>query len=225
MTDPSGIGLHNGILPSHTKIDIWEEYARHVLSWLEPSLYSSLILADKPDLVDADSGLGVEVTWSVLGESKEIDALYPQYRSERDPEKRKCFEERLLQLNASINEYMCLHPTENDDFSLIQDSHRKKLRLLNQGGYRPFEHNHLFIISDILADEAMLKDALLKFERTAANYSIHFEQVIVAAPEYVYTFNLRNISYHVTELDNGRQYELAMAARRRVLDAERNPQR
>lgn len=220
MRDYNGVDLRNGILPSHTKIDIWEEYARQVLLWFEPSTYSSLVLADKPDLVDTFSSLGVEVTRSFPEGSEEINAVYTRYCIEADPERRKRFLERLSQLGAQVNKYMCLHPTGRDDFSLILSSHEKKLLLLNQKGYKVFDHNHLFIMSDILANEAMLKDALLRFGKTAAGYEVSFERVIVVVPGYVYEFNLCENSYSFVELNNSKQCELAMKARESVLEAE-----
>lgn len=221
MTDLSSIDLHSGILPSHMKVDIWEEYARHVLSWLEPSIYSSLVLSDRPDLIDTSNSLGVEVTWSIPEESKEIDALYMRYCIEREPAKRNHIEERLSQLNASVNEYACFHPTRHDDLTLMQDSYERKLRLLNESGYKVFNHNHLFMLSDICASKTMLQDALLKLEQTAGNYAVSFERVVVAVPGYVYTFSLFDNKYHAINLSSSKQYELAMAARQCVLDAER----
>ena len=220
MRDYNGVDLRNGILPSHTKIDIWEEYARQVLLWFEPSTYSSLVLADKPDLVDTFSSLGVEVTRSFPEGSEEINAVYTRYCIEADPKRRKRFLERLSQLGAQVNKYMCLHPTGRDDFSLILSSHEKKLLLLNQKGYKVFDHNHLFIMSDILANKAMLKDALLRFGKTAAGYEVSLERVIVVVPAYVYEFNLCENSYSFVELNNSKQCELAMKARESVLEAE-----
>lgn len=220
MRDCSAIDLYHGILPSHTKIDIWEEYARRVLSWLEPSSYSSLIVADKPDLVDVSSSLGVEVTRSFSERSEEIDSVYAKYCIETNLKRRKRLEERLSQLNARVNEYMCLHPTGHDNFSLILSSFEKKLRLLNRKEYRVFDHYHLFIMSDILANETMLEDALSQFNKTTASYEVAFERVIVAVPGYIYTFDLRDIGYSLTELDSTKQYELAMEARQCVLEAE-----
>ncbi len=202
------------------KSDIWEEYARVVLQWLKPADYSELTLDDKPDLVDAISDLGVEVTWSLPEGSKKIDALYLRLCIEENSEKRRNIEERLSQLGAKVDKYVCLHPTGHDSFSLINKSHKAKLELLNKGGYKLFKHNHLFIMSDILANETMLKSALIEFERASAGYKNSFERIIVAVPEYVYEFNLVDHSYRVTELPNSKQYDLAMTARGNVLNAE-----
>ncbi|HIZ46836.1 MAG TPA: hypothetical protein IAA19_07465 [Candidatus Olsenella pullistercoris] len=220
MTDLTGIDLHHGTLPSHMKIDIWEEYARVVLNWLEPADYSGLTTADKPDLVDEANDLGVEVTWSLPEGSQEIDALYLRLCTEKDSKRRSYIEERLSQLGAKVNKYVCLHPTGHDDFLLIHKSHEAKLELLNKGGYRPFRHNHLFVMSDILADETMLQAALIGFRRASTNYKHSFERIIVAVPGYVYKFNLVNFSYHVTTLPSSKQYDLAMTARSNVLNAE-----
>lgn len=220
LANHSGMDLHNGMLPHHTKIDFWEEYARQVLLWFEPSTYSSLILADKPDLVDVSSSLGVEVTRSLRASDEEIDAVYAQYLIEEDTERRKRLMERLSQLNACVNEYVCLHPPGRDSFSAILDRHEKKLRLLNRKGYRVFDHNHLFVMSGILANDAMLEDALSQFEKMAASFEIPFERVIVAVPGYVYEFNIRDNGCSFTKLDRSIQYKLAMEARRSVLEAE-----
>ena len=220
MTDLAGIDLHHGILPSHMKIDIWEEYARVVLKWLQLANYSGLTTADKPDLVDATNNLGVEVTWSLPEESHEIDALYLKFCTEEDPKRQNYIKERLSQLGAKVNKYLCLHPTGRDNFSLIHESHKVKLELLNKGGYRLFKHNHLFIMSDILANETMLKAALIEFKRASVGYKNSFERIIVAAPGYVYEFNLVDSSCRVTELPSSKQYDLAMLARSNVLNAE-----
>lgn len=220
MTDLASIDLYHGALPSHTKIDAWEEYARVVLKWLEPASYSGLTAADKPDLVDEANDLGVEVTWSLPEGSQEISALYLRLCTEEDPGWRSCIEERLSQLGAKIDKHVCLHPAGHDDFLLIHRSHEAKLELLNKGGYRPFRHNHLFVMSDILANEAMLQTALIGFERAAASYENSFERIIVAVPGYVYKFNLVDRGYRVTELPSSEQYGLAMTARSNVLNAE-----
>lgn len=220
MANLNGIDLYHGVLPTHMKINIWEEYARVILKWLQPAEYSGLITADKPDLVDAANNLGVEVTWSLQEGSQEIDALYLKFCAEEDPERQNYIKERLSQLGAKVNKYLCLHPTGQDSFSLIHESHEMKLELLNKGGYRLFKHNHLFVMSDILANETMLKAALFKFERASAGYKNSFERIIVAVPGYVYEFDLVDYSYRVVELPSNTQYDLAMAARSNVLNAE-----
>lgn len=220
MANLNGIDLYHGVLPTHMKINIWEEYARVILKWLQPAEYSGLITADKPDLVDAANNLGVEVTWSLQEGSQEIDALYLKFCAEEDPERQNYIKERLSQLGAKVNKYLCLHPTGQDSFSLIHESHEMKLELLNMGGYRLFKHNHLFVMSDILANETMLKAALFKFERASAGYKNSFERIIVAVPGYVYEFDLVDYSYRVVELPSNTQYDLAMAARSNVLNAE-----
>ena len=94
MVDLTGVDLYHGVLPSHMKIDIWEEYARVVLRWLKPVDYSGLVTADKPDLVDTVNDLGVEVTWSLPKGSKKIDALYSRLCTEEDPRRRSYIEDR-----------------------------------------------------------------------------------------------------------------------------------
>ena len=220
MANLTGINLYHGVLPSHMKINIWEEYARVVLKWLQPANYSGLTAADRPDLVDATNNLGVEVTWSLPEGSQEIDALYLKLCTEEDPKKQNYIEGRLSQLGAKVNKYLCLHPTGQDNFSLIHESHKVKLELLNEGGYRLFKHNHLFVMSNILANETMLKAALIEFERASDGYKNSFERIIVAVPGYIYEFNLIDFSYHVVELPSSKQYDLAMTARNNVLNAE-----
>ena len=138
--------------------------------------------------------------------------------------KRSHIKERLSQLGAKLDKHVCLHPTDRDDSLLILNSYKVKLELLNKGGYRPLKHNHLFVLSDILAEEKMLQTALTEFERASANYKSSFERIIVAVPGYVYEFDLIYRSYCVVRLPSSVQRDFAMIARSNVLHAELSTQ-
>ena len=53
---------YNKPLPKHTKTNFWECYARLVLQFIDDKAYSGLVLSDKPDLINPNVSLGVEVT-------------------------------------------------------------------------------------------------------------------------------------------------------------------
>ncbi len=75
-------------LPSHPPLDIWEVYARLVLNFIDPATYSNLAHSDKPDLVDRNKDLGVEVTQAIQSNNMEADSLYEKLQHENDKQKR-----------------------------------------------------------------------------------------------------------------------------------------
>ena len=214
------VDLCSGVLPSHMKVNIYEEYARCVLAWLDPPVYSSLVISDKPDLIDNSNSLGVEVTIAIHKDDIEGDKLFQKYCENANKKGKEKLEKRLHQLGMTVSDYSCVHPVRKDDFSLIQQSYRNKLHLLNNGGYFACKENHLFIMSDILADKLMLKEALLDFKEVLTDDLIPFKRVIIAVPGFIYIFDLSLNDCHMVEFDNEKQFQLAMQAREHVLEYE-----
>ena len=52
-------------LPSHTKLDYDECYAKIVLEKFFPDQYENLQISDKPDLRDISNNIGIEVTSAI----------------------------------------------------------------------------------------------------------------------------------------------------------------
>lgn len=62
-------------LPSHTKLDYDECYAKVILEKFYPDRYVDLLLDDKPDLRDTSNGIGIEVTSAIPQNEQEAMSL------------------------------------------------------------------------------------------------------------------------------------------------------
>lgn len=62
-------------LPSHTKLDYDECYAKIVLEKFFPDQYENLQISDKPDLRDISNNIGIEVTSAIPQSEQEAMAL------------------------------------------------------------------------------------------------------------------------------------------------------
>ena len=85
-------------------------------------------------------------------------------------------------------------------------------------GIEQSEHNHLFVLSDILADNSMLEDALQRFTELNKR-AIAFERIVVSVPGRNYDFDL--IKKRVIEHPFGirEQYDIAERSREIVITA------
>lgn len=212
---------YNGALPDHTDIDIWESYAKNVLAHIDPDVYGCLVLSDKPDLVDTSRSLGVEVTRAIETESLEASSLFSRYSEECDEGARKRLKERIEECGATlVGDGIMVGPSGKDSFDLVLRSVESKLGKLNCGGYAFMKSYHLFVISDILASEKMLDDALGQMIKMSAPYDVAYERIMVSVPLRNYVFNLHERSWSNNSFLSDEQRRLALLARSEVIDRE-----
>ena len=119
--------------------------------------------------------------------------------------------ERIEQLGGQVIDGILYGPGGNDSFDLIMDAFKKKADKLNKGEYEPLKHNHLFIISCILANRRMLEDALCRFTELNA-LPVKFERVIVNVPGRNYDFNLINHTVEEHPFGSREQFDVAEKA-------------
>ena len=189
-----------------------EVKAKLILEHIDPIMYGGLIVKDKPDLIDYKTSLGVEVTEANPQANKEADALYPEMQSDGLDEA-ACTRsiERIEQLGGQVIDGILYGPGGNDSFDLIMDAFKKKADKLNKGEYEPLKHNHLFIISCILANRRMLEDALCRFTELNA-LPVKIERVIVNVPGHNYDFNLVNHTVEERLFGSREQFNIAEKA-------------
>ena len=65
----------NKPLPCHTKLDYDECYAKIILETFFPELFHNLEIKDKPDLIDTQHKIGIEVTNATSKKEREILSL------------------------------------------------------------------------------------------------------------------------------------------------------
>lgn len=148
-----------------TKIDIWECYARHVLQFIDSNKYGNLAYSDKPDLIDRAQSLGIEVTASQSQDSRKAESLYSKLLYENDSSQEKRRIELIEQCGAHFEKGVLFGPNGTDSFEPIIKALHKKLDRLDSGDYELFRRNELFVRSNILADEEMLREALSNMKK------------------------------------------------------------
>ena len=189
-----------------------EVYAKLILEHIDPVMYGGLIVKDKPDLIDYKTSLGVEVTEANSQAGKEADALYSKMQNnDLDAAKYARSIERIEQLGGQVIDGILYGPGGNDCFDLIMDAFIKKAEKLNKGKFEPLKHNHLFIISWILANRRMLEDALRRFAKLNT-LPVKFERVIVNVPGRNYDFNLINHTVEEHPFGSREQFDVAEKA-------------
>lgn len=203
-----------------TKIDIWECYARHVLQFIDSNKYGNLAYSDKPDLIDRAQSLGIEVTASQSQDSRKAESLYSKLLYENDSSQEKRRIELIEQCGAHFEKGVLFGPNGTDSFEPIIEALRKKLDRLDSGDYELFRRNELFIRSNILADEEMLREALSNMKKESRDHSCHFVSVIVSVPGYNYIFDLDASTCVSLEFGYADQYRIALEANKEVNIAE-----
>lgn len=209
-------------LPGHMKTDYWECYAKYVLSYIDSDTYGRLILSDKPDLVDKHKSLGVEVTRAGDEKSFEASSLYSQNLEECDESKRLKRKKQIELCGGTlVNDGIMIGPDGKDSFKLILDGLDKKLKRLNSGEYQTMENYHLFVMSDILASEEMLNEALSRMIEVSESYDVVYGQIIVSVPQHNYVFNLCEKTWSDNLFPLNEQHPLAFLARGKVFELEK----
>ena len=121
---------------------------------------------------------------------------------------------------CKVTDWCLIGKTQNDSINLILKSFYTKLKKLNQGGYNMHESNRLFILSDIYADEKMLKEVLCEMIQAQAVNEKIFQKVYINVPRFLYVFDLEKDTYNVKEISSDTQFRLANEARDFVLAHE-----
>ena len=204
-------------LSSHTKLDYWECYAKIVLGDLFSDKFCDLILADKPDLQDANGYVGIEVTRAENPKRLETESLYSGLYYK--PEKQRVRDiERIEQLGAKLYFGFMAGVKGTDSFDLINNAINSKCKTLSKGGYRNFKEYHLFLFSSIYAVDDMLKEEL---QYLIVNGIGEFYRIIyILVPGGMYCFDLETGIYKTFDIDSKKQFEHATQARRMVLEGE-----
>lgn len=197
-------------LPTHTKLDYYECYAKIALESFGFFEVDSLQVADKPDLQNIRDSIGIEVT--IAEQRKNLEAENLQCKSLYWPEQVHIKEHK--KSNNQFNK-------GKDDFELINQAIQGKVDKLQKGGYSHFNNFALFIYSSIYANDSMLQ-AELDYLRSELDCLInkgassYYGMVYIFAPNEIYYFDLLSKKYCRIETDNNKRYECALKARKMV---------
>lgn len=206
-------------LDSHLFTPYYEYLALIVLQALFPERYARIIKVDKPDLQDAQLGIGIEVVQAFSETSSKIEHLCSQYTYEKNTQKKAKLKQKLEKMGCTFCNDASDRinwPAEINSFDSVVYEFERKLQKLNGGGYAVFLHNELFLYSGVYAFDYMLYSAMKKMKDIEKEFSAKFETVYVYAPEHIYIFNLLRENYRDIGIQNHDQTEWACKARERV---------
>ncbi len=208
-------------LPKHTKLDYYECYAKIVLEELYSEQFVNLRIKDKPDLQSQDNDCGVEVTIAIDRNELQSEKLYSDITYNRVRDKVKALK-RIEECGYKVENGILHGKTSIDSFYLIMVSFDSKLNKLNDGGYKYFNKNFLFVFSYIYASDEMIKDAIIYMQNKQLDKQRQFNKVFVLVPGHLYCLNLYEGNYEVKRIEFIHQSSQADRARELVEVYEKN---
>ena len=208
----------NRPLPSHTKLNYDECYAKFVLEYCYPERYGALSVLDKPDLQNRCLDIGVEVTTSASENFKAAESVACKlpYLS-KDQSEKKC--KKLEELHVERHAQVLIHPPEPVCFGRTIEVVKTKLEKLNSGSYRQLSTYDLFVYVNLFLDDAKTRQELLDTFVSMCNKKCNYSFIFIYAIDTLYAFDLCNKQVKRFELQQ-QNYDFARKARRMVDDAE-----
>ncbi len=218
-------------LPEHTKLDYYECYAKVILEELFPKMIGKLELSDKPDLISEEKSLGIEVTIADSPEHKEAEKLWYMMKY-KEPQQQEKDKERMRQLGVEYEGGIQSWPVRTYTSDLRKSpinwviiAFQNKAKKLNSGTYKFFNHNALFIHSDVFLNDEYAWNLFDIFaEENSKN--IKYEKVFLTTSGDIFLFDLekKKVSKIAYSSFHHKQYEMAETARQMVEEGELNDQ-
>lgn len=173
----------------------WEEcYAKLVLESLFPERFFQLEFADKPDLQNRVSDMGIEVTTAVPEREKKLDSLYSKLEnSQGKAEQRERYKNTISRLGGIyLDEGIAFNWADYDDPQKRYSAFEQKLKKLNGGGYTMFDKQYIFITDKSMCSSNQLEAINAELSNIQAYYSSRFDSVFLYFfGGALFEFNLR----------------------------------
>ena len=218
-------------LPKHTRLDYDECYAKLVLETFCQGEFQNLIISDKPDLRTPDGKVGIEVTSAIPKLTQEAESLAAEipYIDEKNQKKRI---EYLRKIGFEYGEHCMTHPVESYCWSGFElpdvekigckkflDAVKRKIEKLNGGHYDLLEEYMLYVQSDLLIEDWMLKKLLNKLtaiSKTTLSYTI----IYLFALNGLFVFDIPHQTHMRLETDKRLLWGISGKARDLVEEGE-----
>ncbi len=178
----------------HLQKDYFEALASQLLLHTYPEKYKDSYLSDRPDIQNEKADIGVEVTFGIR--EKVMFEYEHTFRSiDKNDETMPLDKESIAILeedSADALPYEVFGSHNN-----IRRAYLAKMLKLNDGGYKIFKENNLFIIVEFEGDSE-IQQAIQRLEDLIENKSgdIHeFDYVYVYTGNELYTINTKELTY------------------------------
>lgn len=198
-------------LPDGLRKKYYECYAKVVLEEFYPEEFIDLKSKDKPDLQMENGQRGIEVVVSEDKKQLEAESLYSKIEYNKIRNKENSI--KRIEKIGSIYKDGILFSSGKDSFDLIFKSFSDKLDKLNRGGYANFNLNYLFSHSSIIADDAMIEEAIQLMQEIQKSKKRKFYKVFVLGTRALYCLDLYNDCYEIKPIDSKLQFNQSCKAR------------
>ncbi len=218
-------------LPEHTKLDYYECYAKVILEEFFFDYVGVLKLSDKPDLINVDKSIGIEVTIADDPGQIEAEKLWSRMPYKDFAQQARDIE-RMRQLGVEYMGGIQTWPSRNYAVDIRQTpvnwvikAFQSKVKKLNSGNYQVFEHYALFIHSDVWLNDTRERE-LLSFFIAENSKNMKYEMVFLTTSIDVFVFDLKNETISTLKYAEfkSKQYSLATEARQMVEEGETDDQ-
>lgn len=176
---------------------IMEKYAKNILEKNFKNEFYDLHLSECPDIYSDDLNIGIEVTEAADEKEKRTFAEFKKL-CKGISKNEKWLHEQKNSSGSPIYENGVYIYKGVDDFNLVNKSVENKLEKLNKH-YKIYKNNFLFVYSDILADEFMIKTELKQLMEIENKFEYKFDKIYVYVPWNIYIFNLKEQKYEIRE--------------------------
>lgn len=203
----------------HRKNRYDECYAKVLLENMFPNEYSHLVLADKPDLINENLNIGIEVTGAVPETLKEAQACWIKaFETEKISTKNK-YIKRMEQLGYKYtggiqcwNKDGSIESYEETSLADLQNIIQVKIEKMNTCGYRILKHMDLYV-SVMYSLMSVDIDNIYCVIKDANNGRITFRNIIINVIEdnTLVLYEMSSGKYRVESYDN-QQYGYAVRA-------------
>lgn len=205
--------LPNMPLPSNTKYNWSECFAKLMLERIIAGGLNNLTIVDRPDLQNRKRNVGIEVTTAVDKKVLELERLYTEleYGLIRNVD---AASKKIQKLGGKIINGILVHPGRTRTLENIYNSFEFKVILLNSKNYTVFKHNYLFITDENLIQESEIINMIIKFELIQKKYKYNFEKVyIYFYGDKLYELNLKQEKYKIFILSLDEVHKISIDAR------------
>ena len=206
-------------LKKHTKIRYEECFAKCVLERFLPKQYHCLEIYDRPDLINEELDLGVEVSSAVNKDQINAISLSTDIVYGRIRDKQKAIE-RIKKLGSVFTDYGTSHHQPDTSYEDLVAAYREKIEGLNSQGWRVFAKNHLFIEINSLFLENSFDKLLIEISDINKNFKVHFNKLILRFCNYLFILDIDNNTMEKMEYSVNEFTVCAVEARLFIEDGE-----
>lgn len=181
-----------------------EEYARQVLLAMYPEKYQSSLLEDQPDIQNEQKDIGVEVTGTLEQRLRygiaQFSTLYNKHTNTVTSKKKEQLKKHRVRLVTDGNGTIKFIIPEAvwGSGNKTKEAFSNKLDKLNDGNYKIFKENNLFLFAEGEEEYEVLN--LIEYIKTSERKSREFNLIYLYTYQELYIISAQDYSFEVLSI-------------------------